>query len=276
MAWSTSGCSDVRSFRYGSIAALIVALGEFGLLFTLPLLLQNALGFSALGTGWLIVSLAVGTFVISGMTPQLTRRYGGRAVVRLGLGTEAFAVAGLALTLSASISGWLIALWLFTYGLGVGMATAQLTSVILAEIPVAESGQASGLQSTFRQLGSALGVAILGTLLITSLGRSTSAHLTDGGLPEPPRQQVTDVVTQSAGAAIPQLQANPATPGRWRRGGTGMIQASKLTTGVAAVIIGLGLAATWALPRTPAAPASPSPGTDTAARPARRRRRQTA
>jgi len=46
---------DVRSFRYGSIAALIVALGEFGLLFTLPLLLQNALGFSALGTGWLIV-----------------------------------------------------------------------------------------------------------------------------------------------------------------------------------------------------------------------------
>ncbi len=151
------GLLGVRSFRYGSIAALVVALGEFGLLFTLPLLLQNALGFSALGTGWLIVSLAVGTFLISGLTPQLTHRYGGRAVVRMGLGLEAFTVAGLALTLSADISGWLIAMWLFGYGLGVGMATAQLTSVILAEIPVAESGQASGLQSTFRQLGSALG-----------------------------------------------------------------------------------------------------------------------
>ncbi|MEI8082889.1 MAG: MFS transporter, partial [Actinomycetes bacterium] len=127
------GLLGVRSFRYGSIAALVVALGEFGLLFTLPLLLQNALGFSPLGTGWMIVSLAVGTFLVSAATPQLTARYGGRAVVRLGLAFEAVAVAGLAITLSASISGWLIAAWLFGYGLGVGMATAQLTSVILAE-----------------------------------------------------------------------------------------------------------------------------------------------
>ena len=96
----------VRSFRYGSLAALVVALGEFGLLFTLPLLLQNALGFSALGTGWLIVSLAVGTFFISGLTPQLTTRFGSRTVVRMGLGTEAVAVAGLAIVLSSSVSGW--------------------------------------------------------------------------------------------------------------------------------------------------------------------------
>ncbi len=256
------GLLGVRSFRYGSIAALIVALGEFGLLFTLPLLLQNALGFSALGTGWLIVSLAVGTFLVSGLTPQLTTRYGGRAVVRMGLALEAFAVAGLAVTLSAGISGWLIAMWLFGYGLGVGMATAQLTSVILAEIPVAESGQASGLQSTFRQLGSALGVAILGTLLISTLGASTSAHLADSGVPAPAAQQVVDVVKQSAGAVIPSLQATPATQTAGDAAAAGMIQASKVTTAVAAVIIGLGLAATWALPKIPAVPPEPAPAPD--------------
>jgi EmrB/QacA subfamily drug resistance transporter len=270
------GLLNVRSFRFGSIAALIVALGEFGLLFTLPLLLQNALGYSALGTGWLIASLAVGTFLVSGATPQLTARYGGRTVVRLGLGTEAVAVAGLAITLSADISGWLIAAWLFLYGMGVGMATAQLTSVILADIPVNESGQASGLQSTFRQLGSALGVAILGSLLIGTLGRSTQAQLTDAGMPEQAATQATEVVTSSAGAVIPTLQANPATAAAGDAAATGMIQASKVTTGVAAAIIGLGLAATWALPPTPPAPATPSPGNDTAGRPARRRRRQTA
>ncbi len=86
----------IRSFRYGSIAALIVALGEFGLIFTLPLLLQNALGYSALGTGWLIVSLAVGTFLVSGATPELTAALGGRTVVRIGLALEAVAVGGLA------------------------------------------------------------------------------------------------------------------------------------------------------------------------------------
>ncbi len=248
------GLLDVRSFRYGSIAALIVALGEFGLLFTLPLLLQNALGYSALGTGWLIVSLAVGTFLVSGATPQLTARWGGRTVVRVGLGTEAVAVAGLAITLSADISGWLIAAWLFLYGIGVGMATAQLTSVILADIPVNESGQASGLQSTFRQLGSALGVAILGSLLIGTLGRSTQAALTDTGMPEQAAAQATEVVTSSAGAVIPTLQANPATAAAGDAAATGMIHASKVTTGVAAAIITLGLAATWALPPTPPTP----------------------
>jgi EmrB/QacA subfamily drug resistance transporter len=270
------GLLDVRSFRYGAIAALIVALGEFGLLFTLPLLLQNALGYSALGTGWLIVSLAVGTFLVSGATPQLTARWGGRTVVRVGLGTEAVAVAGLAITLSADISGWLIAAWLFLYGIGVGMATAQLTSVILADIPVNESGQASGLQSTFRQLGSALGVAILGSLLIGTLGRSTEAQLTAAGMPEQAATQATEVVTSSAGAVIPTLQANPATAAAGDAAAAGMIHASKVTTGVAAAIITLGLAATWALPPTPPAPAAPNPGPDTTTRTARRRRSQSA
>jgi MFS family permease len=269
------GLLRVRSFRYGSLAALVVALGEFGLLFTLPLLLQNALGYSALGTGWLIVSLAVGTFLISGMTPQLTARYGGRTVVRLGLGTEAVAVAGLAITLSASISGWAIAGWLFAYGLGVGMATAQLTSVILAEIPVAESGQASGLQSTFRQLGSALGVAILGTLLITTLGRSTSTNLDQLGAPTAVSTHVTDAVSGSAGAVIPSLQASPATSAYGDAAASGMIRASKVTTGVAALIIGLGLAATWALPALPLPPRVPrEPKPDGAT--TRRRRRTSA
>ncbi len=264
---------SVRSFRYGSIAALIVALGEFGLLFTLPLLLQNALGYSALGTGWLIVSLAIGTFFISGMTPQLTARFGGRGVVRMGLGTEALAVAALALTLSASISGWLIALWLFLYGVGVGMATAQLTSVILAEIPVAESGQASGLQSTFRQLGSALGIAILGSLLLGSLGRATTTNLDAAGVPPVPSQQVVTAVTGSAGAVIPSLRARPATATAGDAAAAGMITASKVTTGVAAIIIGLGLAATLALPNIPPAPAPAQTGTDSDSTVGARRRR---
>jgi EmrB/QacA subfamily drug resistance transporter len=245
------GLLDVRSFRFGSIAALIVALGEFGLLFTLPLLLQNALGFSALGTGWLIAALAIGTFVVSGTTPQLTQRFGGRAVVRTGLAVEAIAIMGLALTLSASISGWLIAGWLFLYGIGVGMATAQLTSVILADIPVAESGQASGVQSTFRQLGSALGVALLGSLLLTTLGRATTSQLEDAGVPAAATTQIVDAVTGSAGSIIPSLQADPATAAAGDAAAAAMIDASKLTTGIASLVILVGLAATWALPYVP-------------------------
>ncbi|WP_084130305.1 MFS transporter [Demequina sp. NBRC 110055] len=244
----------LRSFRYGSIAALVVALGEFGLLFTLPLLLQNAMGYTALGTGWLILFLAVGTFLVSGATPQLTARLGARAVVRMGLAAEAIAVGGLAVTLSSDLPGAAIAAWLFLYGAGVGMATAQLTNVILVDVPVAQSGQASGLQSTFRQVGSALGVAILGTLLMVSLGRATDAQLTDAGLPSDVRAPVVEQVRGSAGVAIPALQADPATEAEGDAAAEAMITASRITTGVAAGVILLGLAATLALPAP--APAS--------------------
>jgi hypothetical protein len=123
------------------------------MLFSLPLLLQGALGYSALDTGLLILALAIGTFLISGGTPQLTRRLGGRAVVRIGLFLETVAITGLGLSISLTANGGALAAWLFLYGAGVGMATAQLTSVILFDVPVHQSGQASGLQSTVRQFG---------------------------------------------------------------------------------------------------------------------------
>jgi EmrB/QacA subfamily drug resistance transporter len=234
----------IRSFRYGAIAALIVALGEFGMLFALPLFLQGALGYTALETGFLILALAIGTFLISGGTPQLTQRLGGRAVVRIGLLLEAIAVTGLGLSLSLTASGSVLAAWLFLYGAGVGMATAQLTSVILVDVPVAQSGQASGLQSTVRQLGAALGVALLGTLLVSTLGVATANNLSDvPGLPDVAQKQVTAVVSGSAGAAIPAIGKMPGGQPAQAAAESAMVTAARITT-----LILLGLLATIALP----------------------------
>jgi len=239
----------IRTFRYGSIAALIVALGEFGMLFSLPLFLQGALGYSALDTGLLILALAIGTFLVSGATPQLTQRLGGRTVVRIGLLLESVAITGLGLSISITASGPVLAAWLFLYGTGVGMATAQLTSVILADVPVRQSGQASGLQSTVRQLGSALGIALLGTLLIVTLGVATSDNLASvPGLTGPAQQQIVSIVKGSAGAAIPQLGSMPGGQVVRAAAESAMVTAARITTLSAAAIILLGLLATIALP----------------------------
>ncbi|WP_024285394.1 MFS transporter [Cellulomonas sp. KRMCY2] len=246
------GLLRIKSFRFGVVAALVVAMGEFGLLFTLPLLLQGALGYTALGTGVIVLALALGTFLISAATPQLAAKLGQRGVVRLGLSLEALAVGGLAVTLSSSISSWAIAAWLFVYGLGVGLATAQLTSVILVGVPVAESGQASGFQTTVRQLGSALGVAVLGTVLITVLTTSTGDRLDEAGTAAAQRDQAVTIVHQSAGAGIPLLLADPATEAAGQAAADAMIHASKWATGLAAGVLVLGLAATLALPALPA------------------------
>ncbi len=241
------GLFRFETLRYGAIAALVVALGEFGLLFALPLLLQGAMGYDAFGTGWLMVALAAGTFSISGMTPRLTERLGQRAVVRIGLLLEAVAVAGIALALPTG--GWAIAALLFVYGTGVGLATAQLTSVMLAEVPVAQSGEASGLQSMVRQLGSALGVALLGGLLIGNLGTRLADSLSTTSMPPAQQQQVVRVVKQSAGAAIPGLEQQPAFAAAAPLAKDAMITTAKQTTGLASGVLVIGLLATLALPR---------------------------
>jgi EmrB/QacA subfamily drug resistance transporter len=243
---------SIRSFRYGSIAALVVALGEFGMLFALPLFLQGALGYTALRTGLIILALAIGTFLSSGVTPQLTNRIGARGVVRVGLLLEALAILGLGLSVGLGVSAWVIAAWLFVYGMGVGMATAQLTGVILAEVPVNESGQASGLQSTVRQLGSALGIAVLGTLFITTLATRVSSNLEAlSSLTPPQRSAVVSAVRNSAGAAIPQLDKLAGQPGVRAVAESSMVTATRVTVLSAAGVILLGLLATIALPQTP-------------------------
>ena len=241
------GMFRIATFRYGSLAALIVSLGEFGMLFVLPLLLQGALGYDAIGTGWIMMALAGGTFVASGAVPRVTQALGQRAVVRLGLILEAIAIAALALALPAS-SG-VIAGILAIYGVGVGFATAQLTNVILQDVPVARSGEASGMLTTARQLGTSLGIALLGGLLISGLTTGTRAGLTDTGVPAAVVEGLVDVVHDSVGSAIPALAADPATAPAAQIAADALIDAAKTTTGIAAGVLLLGVLATLALPR---------------------------
>ena len=253
------GLFGIRTFRAGAIAALVVAFGEFGLLFTLPLLMQGTLGYSALGTGAVILVLALGTFLISAALPQLSGRVSQRSIVQTGLLLEAIAVGGLAATLTISVPTWLLTTWLFVYGLGVGMATAQLTSLLLSDVPSDESGQASGLQSTVRQVGSALGVAMLGGLLVNQLASATRDRLGALGLPSGTVDSLTSAVKESAGVAIAGLQANPATQQAGDAAAAAMIHASRVTTGVAALALVVGLLATFALPRSAAHAEQPDP-----------------
>ncbi|UVE95851.1 MFS transporter [Dietzia sp. B32] len=247
------GLLRIRSLRYGSIAALIVSLGEFGMLFALPLYVQGVLGYTPLNTGLLILALALGTFLISGGTAQLAGRMGGRSIVRIGLLLEMIAVVGLALSISATADAWVLAAWLFLYGVGVGLATAQLTNVIMVDVPVAQSGQASGFQSTVRQLGSALGVAILGTVLVTTLANAASSNLEDlGGFTPQEQEQIVSAVKGSAGTAIPGLAEMPGSNEEVQQAAEdAMVTAARVATFGAAGALLIGLLATVGLPATP-------------------------
>jgi len=198
----------IRTFGAGNFVALIVSLGEFGLLFAIPLFLQAVRGYTAMETGVILLALAVGSFVASGLGAPLSQRLGPVRVLQLGMLFEAIGIVVLGFFLTTSVTGWQMAPWLFLYGMGVGFATAQLTGVILSEVPVAESGQGSAVQSTSRQVGAAIGTAIIGSVLVLGLG-GVATELEDRGVPAEQAVQVSDAVAGSAGQAIPGFASAP-------------------------------------------------------------------
>ena len=202
----------IATFGLGSVAALIVSLGEFGILFSLPLFLQSVLGYTALGAGALLATLAIGSFVSAPTAASLANKYGARFVARMGMGLEVIGIVGLGATITPTSSAWQMAIWLIIYGMGVGYASAQLTGLILADVPVRQSGQASGTQSTARQIGAAMGTAILGTVLFVSLNAQTAAQVEEAGVPAAQAQELADVVEESAGTVIPSLDQPPGSP----------------------------------------------------------------
>ncbi|MGB7980849.1 MAG: DHA2 family efflux MFS transporter permease subunit [Candidatus Nanopelagicales bacterium] len=239
----------IRTFGLGSAAALIVSLGEFGILFSLPLFLQSVLGYTALGAGALLATLAIGSFVSAPTAAMLANRYGARFVARMGMALEVVGIVGLGLIISPSSTAWQMAIWLIIYGMGVGYASAQLTGLILADVPVRQSGQASGTQSTARQVGSAMGTAVLGTVLFLSLNTQTEARVSEVGVPVEAAQQLADVVEGSAGTAIPGLDQPPGSPQIQAAAGQAFADSLSQTAFVAGGFVFLGLIFTLALPK---------------------------
>jgi len=238
---------SIPSFRNGNIAAAIVSLGEFGILFALPLWIENVLELTAFDTGLLLLPLAVGSFAASGFGAQAGAARGALFVVRLGIALEIAGVLGLALVISVHTAPWELVIPLFVYGAGIGLATAQLTGVVLADVPVSQSGQGSGTQSTARQVGSALGIAILGTILFSVLGGQLRSELTGSRLPPPAQGAIIASVKDSAGASIGGLKARPATAAAARDAQRALSTATRWTAVSAAGFLSLGLAASLSL-----------------------------
>ena len=196
---------SITSFRNGSLAALIISMGEFGILFAIPLWLQNVLGLSPISAGLVLLWLAGGSFVASGIGGAMSGKLPAAKAVQLGVLLELAGVAGVGFFASTD-AGWFgVAPFLFVYGIGIGLATAQLTGVIMVDVPMEKIGQGSGSQSTVRQIGSALGIAVLGTVLFSGTQVSFENRLTDLAVPDTQQVVLVDAVVDSAGGAIPQL-----------------------------------------------------------------------
>ncbi|MEU6255602.1 DHA2 family efflux MFS transporter permease subunit [Streptomyces sp. NPDC047043] len=156
-----------RGFLFNTIAATLVMFVLSGLLFVLPPYLQAVLGNDAFGTGVRLLPMMGGILVASRTAPQVAARFGARAAVSAGLVALAFAALLGSRTTVDSGYGF-TALWLSITGLGFGFSLMPAMSGALGALPRDRAGSGSGLLMTLRQVGGAIGIALLGSLLAST------------------------------------------------------------------------------------------------------------
>jgi EmrB/QacA subfamily drug resistance transporter len=165
-----------RVFSAGNFIGMVLSFGLIGVIFLLVLFLQIVLGFNALKAGLTLLPLPLAIIVVAPFAGRFTDKIGGRWILFAG---TLIAASGIYLMSDLSgVTDWTnLALPLAVCGVGMGLVMAPTTTVVMASTPVQQSGMGAGILSTTRQIGSVLGLSILGAVLQNQLVNNVSQAL---------------------------------------------------------------------------------------------------
>jgi len=214
-----------RRFSVASAGITLTFFAMFGTFFLMAQYLQMVLGYTPFESGLFQLPFAFIMMLVAPRVPKLVARYGAARIVPIGLGFVAF---GLAAFSTIGVDSSLVNVYVCVLPLGLGMAITMtpLTTLIMASVPLGRAGIGSAMNDTTRELGGALGVAVLGSV-VTSQYTSGLTGLLD----QLPEQARTVAESGLAGALAV-------------AGGVGGTQGDLLTQAAKqAFVDGLGLAA---------------------------------
>ncbi len=185
-----------------------------GIFFTIPLYLQLVLGLDALETGIKMLPVSIMMFIASAAGSRLSNRYSVRGIVRTGLSLTGLASLLLLATMQPDLDESSFAVAMGVLGLGMGLIASQLGNVVQSSVDASGRGEAGGLQFTGQQLGSSIGVALIGGVVLAGLASGFVTNVqADERLDDSIEQQVVvavddgidfvsaDSVEQAAGSA---------------------------------------------------------------------------
>ena len=197
-------------FSAASGAIMLTFFAMFGSLFLLTQFLQSVLGYTALETGVRLLPMAAIQMVIAPASARVVERIGSKIVVAVGLTTAAGGLLlASRLTPEASYGEVVVPLLVLAAGLALVMPTA--TESIMGSLPPAKAGVGSAVNDTTRELGGALGVAVLGSVMSSTYRPEVSDAIS--GLPVPP--EAADAITEQIGAAVTVAERVGGEPGRF-------------------------------------------------------------
>ena len=140
-----------------------------GVFFSIPLYLQMVQGLDALDTGLRMLPVSVTMFLMSFIGARMSQNYTPRVIMRVGLWMLLGAIAMLAGTIEPELEGGVFAMSMALLGIGMGLLASQLGNVVQSSVGAKDRSEAGGLQYTAQQLGSAMGTAFIGAIVIGAL-----------------------------------------------------------------------------------------------------------
>ncbi len=185
----------LAGFSTGTVALVVQFFAAFGLFYIVLQYLQYVAGQSPLRSALSLLPLPLVMIPLARNAPRIADRFGNNRVVALGLLSSAAGMLVLR-TLSTDLVYWHLAVGLVLFAAGMGLAGTPSTSAITASLPREKQGVGSAVNDTSRELGSALGIAILGTIL--NSGYRNGIDEAQLGLPAP--------VVEAARSSIAVLQ----------------------------------------------------------------------
>ena len=173
-----------RRFSAASGGITMIFFAMFGTFFLVSQYFQLVLGYSPLEAGLLQLPMGVVMMAVSPQVPRLVGRFGARTVVPAGLSTVAVGLFAFSLV-GVDTLVWLVLLPALLLASGMALSMTPLTTLIMSAVPVTKAGVGSAMNDTTRELGGALGVAVLGSVVTSTYAGRLSGALE--GLPDQAR-----------------------------------------------------------------------------------------
>ena len=171
------------TFAGANVVALLVTLAMFGVFFFMSIYMQNILGYSATKTGAAFLPMTILIILIAPIAGKSSDRIGSRALMTAGMLCLATSLAIFS-RLGLDSTFWDILPGLIVGGFGMALVMTPMTAAALGSVPVEKSGVGSGVLNTFRQVGGALGIAVMGAIVASYVdlgsGRPNPADFIDG------------------------------------------------------------------------------------------------
>ncbi|KAA9110887.1 MFS transporter [Microbacterium rhizomatis] len=201
IAAGRSALLDVSLLRIRRLRSGLSVLGAqyaitAALFFMVPVYLQMTLGLDALSTGIRIFPLSISLIIFSIVGTRLATIWSARRIVRLGQVILVLSSLVLLGTIDIKLDTLAFGIGMFTAGAALGLLASQLGNVNMSSVGEDKSSEAGGLQGVFQNLGSSLGTALIGSVLMSTLAISFSAGVASSQLPDDVQQTVATATEQ--------------------------------------------------------------------------------